>query len=249
MQEQPPDYKESMANDPPAPEYPGGGGGSSHGEGSLLNVNLEGGDAPPSYNSLFGQIKDAKENSSGNVEFAKVVFGILIGSIVGLICIALSGAVPIAQLVIGVKYKEDCPIQTLIPIWLMASGACGIVQVVLSLFKSIVTRKNNDGSESGGTCCQALLNLINIGAVGLFIAGNIWVYKIKDTVSYDPNNSTNVTFLLEYANGTDVESFYCNKTCYLFAFWSITAAYIFLGVALVICCIACLCMCCVAAAS
>jgi len=260
-----PDYNESMAKDPPAPDYPGSESGSVKsalvqgvntasqygsqlvaGEGALLDVNVEGGDAPPSYTSIYGQIKDAKQNSEGNLDFAKVVFGILIGSVVGLICIGLSGAFPIVQLVIGVKYLDMCPIQSLIPIWLIVSGACGIVQVILSMCKSIATRKNSDGSQSGGGCCQMLLNLIHLAATGWFIAGNIWVYKIKDTVSYDPTNSTNMT---QYYNGTEVESLYCDKTCYLFAFWSITVAYIGLAVCLVICCIACLCMCVIAGTS
>lgn len=249
-----PDYTESMANDPPAPEYPGGDGDGSvksmlcsgKNEESPLRVDVEEGDAPPSYTSIFGQIKDAKANSDGNLSFVKVLIGILLGSFVGIICIAISGAFPIAQLVIGIKYKDMCPIQNNIPIWLIASGALGICQVILTMAKGIVTKRAADGTESGGNCCQTLLSLIHLGACGLFIAGNIWVYKITNTVSYDPTNSTIDATMV---NGTSFESFYCDKTCYLFAFWSITAAYIGLGVALLVCCTACVCFCFIASSN
>jgi hypothetical protein len=35
---------------------------------------------PPSYDSIFGKIKHAKETSDGNVGFAKAAFGILCAS-------------------------------------------------------------------------------------------------------------------------------------------------------------------------
>uniref|UniRef100_A0A672K0K6 Uncharacterized protein n=1 Tax=Sinocyclocheilus grahami TaxID=75366 RepID=A0A672K0K6_SINGR len=60
----------------------------------------------------------------------------------------------------------------------------------------------------------------------LFI-GSVWVYSI-----YPPNYNQAVA--------GDV---YCNKTLYLFAFWTTTLGYILLGLALLFGCCVCLCAC------
>jgi len=64
--------------------------------------------------------------------------------------------------------------------------------------------------------------------------GNVWVYSNYNKVSYDPT----------YTN-------YCDKTLYLFSFWSITVGYIIAGAVCVIgllifcgvCCGMCICAC------
>lgn len=242
-----PDYNESMANDPPAPEYPGEEGGGEYSvanEESALRADVEGGEAPPSYTSIYGQIKDAKATTTGNLDFAQVVCGILISSVIGIIFLALSGAFPIAQLVIGIKYKDMCPIQTLIPIWLIASGALGIAQVLQTLGEIFFTKRNSAGANSRGGCCRMLVSLIHLGAFGLFIAGSVWIYKVKDTVSFDPTNSTITPLMVNGTNGTESVSFYCDKTCYLFAFWTISSVYILLALMVLTCCVTCVMICC-----
>jgi hypothetical protein len=49
--------------------------------------------------------------------------------------------------------------------------------------------------------------------------GNVWVYSIRTSVSYEPGSSQ-----------------YCDQTCYLFSFWIITATYIFLTFLCCCCC-------------
>ncbi|KAI4895743.1 hypothetical protein NFI96_024044, partial [Prochilodus magdalenae] len=132
-------------------------------------------------------------------------------------------ALPIAQVVIvppklflpGAMYLEDCPKQHYIPIYLVV---CGVFSIVLAVFSCL-------------PCCKAqecICNLWN-GLVSAFmfcwyITGNVWIYSI-----YTPNY-----------NATLVEEPYCNKTLYLFAFWTTTLGYILFAGALVgTCCVLC----------
>ena len=83
----------------------------------------------------------------------------------------------------------------------------------------------------------AFVTLVN-GIVSLFlfawfIAGNVWVYSNYSKVQYD------------LTIGTSLASTYCDKTTYLFTFWTITVSYIITGlsciIGVMICCCACVC--------
>jgi len=167
-----------------------------------------------------------------------MAMGLFLGPI-GIVLLGLCAALPIAQLIMGTQYKDNCPVDDKIPQYLIAAGSLGVVIVVLGVLKMIMT-----SMEVNTACCDTLIMLVNAGAFGLFIAGNVWVYRIHKTVSYDISNSTNVTDAL--TNVTEVITNYCDKTCYLFAFWSITGSYIFIGAFMVVGCCACLCVMCIA---
>lgn len=62
----------------------------------------------------------------------------------------------------------------------------------------------------------------------VFSSGNVWIYSI-----YEPDYNKNT-------NSTDL---YCDKTLYLFAFWTTTLVYIMVGVLMVIGCCFLLCFC------
>ncbi len=47
--------------------------------------------------------------------------------------IAIVGAFPITQLVIGILHKDDCSMNHLIPIFLIVSGAAGLFLILLSI--------------------------------------------------------------------------------------------------------------------
>jgi hypothetical protein len=62
-----------------------------------------------------------------------------------------------------------------------------------------------------------------------FFVGNVWIYS----------NYTKV----QYTNPNDL--YYCNKTVYLFTFWTITVSYIIFGVAFILgICATCCSLCC-----
>uniref|UniRef100_A0A3B5AEM5 Si:dkey-19b23.12 n=1 Tax=Stegastes partitus TaxID=144197 RepID=A0A3B5AEM5_9TELE len=132
-------------------------------------------------------------------------------------------AIPIAQIAIGAIYLNDCPRQPFIPIYLIVMGTFSLVVALCS-----GGEKSRD-SPSNPICMVCNL-LVSMFLFGWFIAGNVWIYSI-----YEPNYNKTITDVVPY----------CDKTLYLFAFWTTTASYILIGFALFLgCCFALCVRCC-----
>ncbi|KPP58797.1 hypothetical protein Z043_123345 [Scleropages formosus] len=134
-------------------------------------------------------------------------------------------ALPIAQIAIGALYLKECPLKDYIPIYLVVWG---VFSITLSLLSCLPCTQESEGQEQRplSSLCTAWNSLVSIFLFCWFIAGNVWIYSI-----YPPN--------YDGSNGAP----YCNKTLYLFAFWTTTLVYILVGAALVVCCCVLLCMC------
>uniref|UniRef100_A0A672H0S7 Uncharacterized protein n=1 Tax=Salarias fasciatus TaxID=181472 RepID=A0A672H0S7_SALFA len=138
------------------------------------------------------------------------------------ICRLLLSAIPIAQIAIGSVYLEDCPRNHYIPIYLIVVGVLGVVLSVVSCLPG--TRQRKDEPSTPLTrLCKIWNVLTSVFIFCWFITGNVWIYSI-----YKPDYKKNTTNIEQY----------CNKTLYLFAFWTTTLVYIILGLSLVCgCCI------------
>ena len=180
-------------------------------------------DPPPTYDSIFGEIQQAREESSNVVEFFKK-FMVLLGSTAGCtICLAFFFAIPIACIIIGARYKDECAVQRYIPIYLIVLGSFGILRNLVGLYSQVKNRSNAEGDEDEANKAKSSFeHCISCFLVIWFIAGNVWIYSV-----YEP----------DYIHVGSPE--YCNKTLYLFSFWLTTASYIVIG-------FMCFCMCCVA---
>lgn len=126
---------------------------------------------------------------------------IQVGSLV-IMCI-----IPTVQLAVGAMYKNDCPQQPYIPIYLMVIG-------IITLLSSFCTMASNFTFGSLYTVCSGLSCLVSLFLCCWFIAGNVWIYSI-----YEPNYNKTTTGMEPY----------CDKTVYLFAFWTTNITYILLG--------------------
>jgi hypothetical protein len=51
--------------------------------------------------------------------------------------IVVTAIIPIIQLAIGLKYKDQCRIQTLIPTYMIVAGICGLIVVGILIFLSV----------------------------------------------------------------------------------------------------------------
>ncbi|XP_062597316.1 transmembrane protein 272-like isoform X1 [Saccostrea cucullata] len=186
---------------------------------------------PPSYDSLYGKIKKAKVESDSNVGFFKTVVGLLFASVGCTICLIIILAIPVASIVIGALYLNKCPIQRYIPIYLIVSGAVGIVYNVFGILRKLASKRNEEGEteERPGVFTSICNCVFGCFLLAWFIAGNVWIYNIYNDWSSDPANPDK----------------YCHPTCYLFAFWTTTLVYIFIGATIVLgCCTACIAACC-----
>lgn len=184
---------------------------------------------PPAYSSVFKRVRSARQQSTSKVGFAKALPAILIGSVGCTICIGLTLALPISMIVMGAIYLDECPVQRMIPIYLVVGGTFSLFVNLMSLLESICQQKNPDRPRSG------LSNLLNAceGFIGCFmliwfIIGNVWIYSTFGKFTTTPGDDT-----------------FCNPTLYWYAFWITTAGYIILGVLIIsICVIMCCALCC-----
>nr|XP_034337308.1 uncharacterized protein LOC117692713 isoform X2 [Crassostrea gigas] len=83
---------------------------------------------PPPQDSIYGKIKRAKENSDGNTSFLSSIFAIFCSSTVVIVLLVIVGLVlPIAPIVIGALYLDDCPSEKYIPIYLVVTGSISML--------------------------------------------------------------------------------------------------------------------------
>ncbi|RNA21527.1 hypothetical protein BpHYR1_030629 [Brachionus plicatilis] len=145
-------------------------------------------ESPPSYNSLFSQLQRAREKSSNPGDYALRACGIICGSLFITIFFAISSAIPIAMIVIGAIYKDDCPIDNRIPIWLIVSGVFGLLSTLIrttqNCYAMFKKRNNEENTETQKK--NFLVSIIELFIFVWFICGNFWVYSVKSVVSDDP---------------------------------------------------------------
>ena len=121
----------------------------------------------------------------------------------------------------GAKYKNDCPIEDKIPIYLIVAGAVGVFRNLISLGQRAREGDNDDSEEKRRNPVGSLLDCF---LFAWFICGNVWIYR-----NYEP----------KYDDLSSPD--YCDKTLYLFAFWITTSTYILIGA--MCCCVCCVGIC------
>lgn len=113
------------------------------------------------------QLKAAKELDDPKAKLS-LASSIIFGSIISTVVLALSSAIPLAQLLIGIPNREKCTIDPMIPLWLIVSGVSGIVILFLKVVSNIILhirkRKNAAATEpmvlSCFNCCGSLFIIV-----------------------------------------------------------------------------------------
>ncbi|XP_055931363.1 transmembrane protein 272-like isoform X2 [Argiope bruennichi] len=164
--------------------------------------------SPPTYQSLFGQVREARKNSSGVVDFLKKVIILLLGTIGCSIILGITIVVPISMILVGTNYFGECPVEQFIPVYLIVGGTFGVAKNVLGFFSR--WKMNENGQEP--LIHRSRDSILNCFLIAWFITGCIWTYRV-----YEP----------EYED--EKSPFYCNKTLYMFAFWLVTTTFIVVG--------------------
>lgn len=165
---------------------------------------------PPSYDSLFGRVREVQKSSKGVLDFFKNIFIIILGTLGCTIILGVTIVIPICMIVMGLVYLHDCPQGEYIPVYLLVGGIFGIVKQLLHL--SARVRQTEQERQEENLRQSPTQTLLNCFMLGWFIIGSVWVYK-----EYEPNYDPTI-------------GNYCNKNLYLFAFWLITSVYILLGI-------------------
>ncbi|XP_038055453.1 transmembrane protein 272-like [Patiria miniata] len=194
--------------------------------------------APPTYKSIMDQIKEAQSTSSNPALFAGKSTNIVCKSAAVTISMLVSLALPIAMIVMASVYGSACPAERMIPIYLNVAGSVSISKLLCDLIgrasrQHYVGRGDCTEEEYDKQKCTIFWNwysrILGLFLFAWFIAGNVWVYRL-----YAPSNDP-------------LSSNYCAAPLYYFAFWQITATYIFIAVCLCCvstCCLIACCACC-----
>lgn len=107
----------------------------------------------------------------------------------------------------GVRRRDDCPVQPLLPVFLIVSGVFTLVIIILFLFKRIINHHLINTVIENVFFITSLATIIVIW----FILGNVWVFDI-----FWPN--------LRYRN----LSGYCDRMVYILSFSIIIASHSFI---------------------
>jgi len=187
---------------------------------------------PPFSNVFDEQINIRKlprlrQNSVAKTNFLPPFLVLILSSTYFLIALCIILIVPILQLSIGLTYMSQCPVNRLIPIYLIVTGACGIGSIGLTImmvvsFICCIKQNSIAGSCINGCIIGVILFIIFLTSFFLFawfIVGNVWVFGAKNKVSFNENSSD-----------------YCHPILYQFAFWIIIVTYIMIVVS---CCLSC----------
>uniref|UniRef100_A0A131XSG5 Putative conserved plasma membrane protein n=1 Tax=Ixodes ricinus TaxID=34613 RepID=A0A131XSG5_IXORI len=179
---------------------------------------------PPSYQSLFGQVREAHKASNGVVQFLQSVVLLLLGTLGCTILIGVTVIIPFSMVVIGTTYLNDCPAEKYIPIFLVMGGVFGVLKTLLDVCGKC-RRAEGEGGRSTTDEQRAEERtwgtLVNCFLFAWYVAGCVWVYR-----AYPPDYVDRSSLL------------YCDRTLYLFAFGLVTAGLLSLG--LVAACLCCL---------
>eukprot|EP00058_Branchiostoma_floridae_P018746 XP_002604235.1 hypothetical protein BRAFLDRAFT_120379 [Branchiostoma floridae] len=192
--------------------------------------NTTGDAPPPSYASILEQIKAAREESDGNVEFGKKASTAVAGSKGCTVCGALLMVVPVAMIAVGALsvHKQDCPIQRMIPIYLLVFGCFYLVKSLISLAERCRNHRDNESEKNAKP--NPVEGVLTCFLFGWFIAGNYWIYSVYTTVNLtDPTSAM-----------------YCQPSMYQFAFWVTTIVYIMAALCVLFFCCGCFAICCCA---
>ncbi|CAB4062330.1 unnamed protein product [Lepeophtheirus salmonis] len=79
---------------------------------------------PPSYDSLFGRIRDTHKASRNFFDFLIKFIILLMGTIGCTIVCSVTVILPICMIVIGSMYLHQCPAEPYIPLFLVVGGGC-----------------------------------------------------------------------------------------------------------------------------
>ncbi|XP_074643786.1 transmembrane protein 272-like isoform X1 [Tubulanus polymorphus] len=162
---------------------------------------------PP--NSLIGQVKAAKRQSLNICQFILKSGEIISRSMVILCVCILICLFPATLIVIGFIYRNDCPIQYLLPLYVMFYGFTGTFLVFPIIIRGL-TECDEDIRRRG--CCSYIWYTLALFFLVWLVFGTVLIFQTWSFVSYD----------------IDSKGLYCQKALYVAAVWTTGSTYVFL---------------------
>lgn len=209
--------------------------------------------APPSYQSLFGQVREARKSSRGFLDLIKKLLIILLSTLGCTLLIALMILIPFTMIVVGAVYIDDCRVEH-IPTFLLLGGIVWASKNVLHCYgqcQKIESRSSHlDGPDDFQTANQLNTNYIDQSQDPNqhqhFDRRN--QHRFKSSICESLLSCVLIGWFIagcvivfrNYEPDFDniASPRYCNKTVYMYTFWLITSAIMVFS--LFVSCICCL---------
>ncbi|RZC33327.1 hypothetical protein BDFB_002133 [Asbolus verrucosus] len=114
---------------------------------------------PPSYDSLFGRVREAQKTSKGVIDFLKNIIIIVLGTLGCTVILGVTIVIPICMIVMGLLYLYDCPQGEYIPVYLLVGGIFGVLKQILHVSVRVRQTEEERQEESlRQSPTQTLLN-------------------------------------------------------------------------------------------
>ncbi|KAJ8298059.1 hypothetical protein KUTeg_024590 [Tegillarca granosa] len=176
------------------------------------------------YGSLFSQIQEVSTESESPLEFISRVIHMLWSSILTTVFLIILIALPVSMIGFGTAYRDECPKQPNIPIYLLVGGCFGIIKVFLMLWNQKRKRdyerfgEDDDDDDIDDAVMIRTIKftgyVLTVFLLCWFIAGNIWFYDIwtpnYEQPLHDPKN-------------------WCSQIVYRYSFYQFIICYCIIG--------------------
>lgn len=176
------------------------------------------------YGSLFSQIQEVSTESESPLEFISRVIHMLWSSIFTTVFLIILIALPVSMIGFGTAYRDECPKQPNIPIYLLVGGCFGIIKVFLMLWNQKRKRdyerfgEDDDDDDIDDAVMIRTIKftgyVLTVFLLCWFIAGNIWFYDIwtpnYEQPLHDPKN-------------------WCSQIVYRYSFYQFIICYCIIG--------------------
>ncbi|XP_050416732.1 transmembrane protein 272 [Patella vulgata] len=168
------------------------------------------------------QIKEANSDAENACDFICRAHRIICSSYFMRAFLAVVLILPIAMISIGVKYLNDCPVQPMIPVYLLVGGCFGLVKLGSCFWKTIQSKRDESidniydagqkgifSSRTNRVMSIVLSVFLSVWhGLGTFWVGSIWRPRYKQLI-HEPSN-------------------WCDSTVYIFAMCQILGLYAFM---------------------
>ncbi|CAJ0599207.1 unnamed protein product [Cylicocyclus nassatus] len=180
-------------------------------------------DAPPSYERLYGEFRRV-DSPKGLAVFFKEAFDFVLGTLAAAVVLAVLNIVPILMIIIGALNRDDCAVNSNIPVWLIVTGIVSLVRSAINFFY----RFKDQQKQRRPILVRLFDGMLSVFFAIWFILGSIWVYWAYNHVSYDPHDGP----------------YYCDQLTFVFTFVFITVSYVLMFLTCMFFCCCCCCICC-----
>jgi hypothetical protein len=155
--------------------------------------------SPPLRSKPFGRAKVIKK-TTGLYKSKRFHFQLL-----------LPFSIAIVSLIFGILHLHHCPIQPLIPVYLIVEGVVGLLIFVIHVLAVVYILFITKFKYFFIATVALLTAFLGLFLFAWFLAGNVWIFRVVKRV--------------QFTDRTKVNS-YCHGTLYHAAFWLLITQYV-----------------------